>query len=218
MWFGIAAPISITQNWLEKYTGKLTPIESVAEINSSEPTKYYSLKHYYIDTANAGFDFSPYYTDKSRNLHYGVDIAIPIILTDTDSKQYSCWLAINYTEPVDKRLPEREKDSIWRTFVAESKKKLTQEHFDFTYLERLYKSSRIIENITFAVKKSPQYDEYGNTVIFKPYYEPFESRVDASFAWIFISFGIVLLILLISLMLVDLDGKQLRKFYEKRDA
>ena len=217
MWVGIAIPTSITQYWLNIYTGKLTPMESVAEINSSEPTKYYTLKHYYIDTANSGFDFSAYRADKGSTLRYNVDIAIPISVTNNDNKRYSCWLGINYKETEDKDLPDEKKDSIWRVFVADSKQKLIRENFGFTYLERLYTGPEKIM-ITKVAKKSPVYDEYGNTVIFKAEYEPFQSRMGYYFPWIFISFGMVLLILLFALALVDFDSKQLHKFYAKRDA
>ncbi|WP_214071310.1 rhomboid family intramembrane serine protease [Mucilaginibacter sp. dw_454] len=48
-WFAIGLPTIIAQEYLITATGTLTSIDNIGQINQQPLTKYYTLKHYYID-------------------------------------------------------------------------------------------------------------------------------------------------------------------------
>jgi rhomboid protease GluP len=48
-WIAMAAPTIIAQEYIVTSTGKLTPLDHISQIDSLPSTKYYTLKHYYID-------------------------------------------------------------------------------------------------------------------------------------------------------------------------
>ncbi|MEO8886592.1 MAG: rhomboid family intramembrane serine protease [Mucilaginibacter sp.] len=48
-WVAIAAPSVIAQEYLISATGKLTKLNDIDQINKLPSTKYYTVKHYYID-------------------------------------------------------------------------------------------------------------------------------------------------------------------------
>ncbi len=218
-WFAIAVPAVIAQFYMDRTTGVLTQLENINLVKSEPKTKYYKLSHYYIDTPNAGMDFYYYVIGRSQSLRYHVKIALPILANDTMKHEaaYSYWLSMDYDEPIDKNLPENEKNMLWDKFITNSKRNLANERFNFTYLERLNGASERINGISAAVKKSPHYDNSETMIIFTPEYDVFESRTGNAFAWIFISLGLGALGMLIAVIFIDLDETLLNKFYGKQN-
>ncbi|HTB52482.1 MAG TPA: rhomboid family intramembrane serine protease [Ferruginibacter sp.] len=77
--FAIAVPTIIAQSYLETATGKLTALSNIGEISQHAPTKYYTLKNYYIDKDNKQIKYSSDVSgkhDEDLNLH--IYIASPL--------------------------------------------------------------------------------------------------------------------------------------------
>ncbi len=51
----ISVPLIISQNYIEVSTGELTKLNTIKDIKRYAPTKYYTLKDFYIDKDRIGF-------------------------------------------------------------------------------------------------------------------------------------------------------------------
>ncbi len=66
-WIAIMIPLLVAQTWLVTATGKLTKLDQIGEIIRQPPTKYYKVKHFYINKrlvhAKSVFDISGKYNE-----------------------------------------------------------------------------------------------------------------------------------------------------------
>lgn len=210
----IAIPAMIAQDYIEKASGELTKLNNINEIKNSEPTKYYTLKSYYIDKWNIGvhtsFDISGRYNE-DFNMHFYV--VLPILRSKADLRRPNrlAWLGIEYSKRISNRLDEGEKEKQYQAFAKESQKDFDQKDFGhFVYLDRVGNTDAG-EGFKEAQKNSPIYNPY-YTSIFLPVNQPFENRTGNGFAWIFGAFAIAGGIWLVMLLLAGFDENELKRF------
>jgi hypothetical protein len=90
--FAMCAPIIVAQSYLETASGKLTRLEKISELQNHEPTKYYSLKNFYIDKANIGgqpvFDVSG---KNNSEFNMNLYVVVPILNSATDTSVTWCY-------------------------------------------------------------------------------------------------------------------------------
>src|SRR4051812_29545199 len=109
----IAVPTIIAQEYLVSATGKLTQLDSIAQLTKSEKTKYYSLKNYYIDKQHIASESTASVSGKyNEDLNMHIYVAMPILeqITDTTRSENRYWLGKKYSEQISNRLSEQEKE------------------------------------------------------------------------------------------------------------
>lgn len=209
----IAIPTVIAQIYLEKAMGELTPLETISGIDSTKPTKYYSLKHYYIDKTNIGVHTAFAVGGKhNESLGMSIYVALPIFEEKADTINTSCvaWLGVEFSERISNRLDEKEKERLFQAFSDRSQHEFEQKDVSqFVYLERTGNNA---DGAGFAeaARKSTKYDTRHLTVLL-PMNEPFDSRNGNTFGWIFGAFAIGGGVWLIMVLLPGFDKKQLRQ-------
>ncbi len=236
-WFVTIAPLLITQSYIETATGKLTALDHISQIDSLPKTKYYTLKHFYIDKrlariksifkvigkSNEDFDMSIYAASPIYNRNSNTDtVEKQLSLRGTVDKNAEtppvAWLAVKYRKIISNKLSADEKQAAFKQFAAES-----QQDFDtrdlnyFTYLEKMGYSSDL-KGYTKAVGVR---ESDTQPVILSPVNEAFEARNGDKFGWIFVSFAIGCMIFMICLFFsplrtgVETGQFNLKEYFQK---
>ena len=210
----IALPTIIAQEYLVTATGKLTQLDNISQIGKSERTKYYELKHYYIDKEHIAIQNTAVVAGKhNEHLSMLIYVAIPILVTDADTTkpEKNYWLGKRYSERISNRLSEQEKDAEYKIFAEKSQDDFEQTDFSkFTYLEVIGNTDDFDE-YNNALKKS-DVNTSGNNIFFEAKTEPFEQRNGKKLPWIFGSFAIGATGWLLFLLFPKLNDEQLEQF------
>ncbi|HVV56520.1 MAG TPA: rhomboid family intramembrane serine protease [Mucilaginibacter sp.] len=89
-WMAMFAPLAIAQAYIETATGKLTQLENISLVNKQPLTKYYKIKHFYIDKKLCGyktrFEISGKY---NQDFDMYIYVAVPVYDTDHIIKKYN---------------------------------------------------------------------------------------------------------------------------------
>lgn len=200
--FAIAIPTIVAQDYLVTAIGKLTQLDSISQLDKAEKTKYYSLKRHYVDKKHLAVQNTATVTGKyNEDFNMIIYVAMPILNDAFDSALYkpTKWLGQKYTERINNRLSDSEKDEKYKAFAERCQREFEETDFDrFTYLE--------------VLGNTEDHDEYNNAInkvipgnskvsmIFEAKTEPFEARNGENFFWIFGSFGIGAMIFFLLLL------------------
>jgi len=208
----IFVPTLIAQEYLVTATGKLTELNSITELNHFAPTKYYTLKSYFIDKEKLGiysaFDVSGK-NNESFNMH--IYVAMPIFESekDTSTNEPLAWYGVKYRKTISNRLEQNEKEAEYQEFANESQRDFDNKNIsEFAYLDRIGNSDDR-DGYIEAIKQNPIYKP--NETIFVGVNEPFEARNGKKLEWIFGSLFIGLFVWLIALLIPKIDEKQLER-------
>ena len=214
-WVAVAAPTIIAQEYLNTATGKLTGLDNIGQIHQHPLTKYYTLKHAFVDKRLVRI--KPHFEVSGRNdeyFHMAIYTPCPIFkdqqAEDTSSGNIVAWLAIKYSKSISNNLSNAEKESAYHEFAKES-----QNAFDaavinqFVYLDRINYSSDY-KNYVAAINSNGQSSVNNSFIILSPVNEPFENRNGEKLPWIFGSIAIGAVVFLIALLCVPLRSDALK--------
>jgi rhomboid protease GluP len=210
----IAVPTIIAQTYIETASGKLTALQNVKQIENEEPTKFYTIKNFYIDKRHIGV-YSSFETSGRYNEHFDMNlyVALPILENPSDTLNSICmgWLGIQYHDQISNRLEPNEKEVEYKRFAAESQKDFYKKNVnEFVYLSRVGNSG-VGQGFKEAIKQDLKFNSLHSN-LFLPVNEPFESRNGSTFGWIFGSFAIGAGLLLIMLIFPKFDDENVVKF------
>ena len=212
--FAIIAPTLVAQSYIEKATGKLTPLDSITQIDKHESTKYYSLKTYYIDKLHIGiqnkFDVSGKHNE---DFNMNLFVVLPIFSTPADTSNSNClaWYGVKYHKQISNRLDDQEKQESFQKFANESQADFDRKDVSqFIYLNRIGNTNDH-QGYNEAIKNNKRYIS-SSTIVLIPVDEPFEKRNGNKLSWIFGAFGIGALVWLIMLLIPKFDSERLEKF------
>lgn len=211
----ITATTIVSQEYMVKETGKLTPLTNITELNGKDVTKYYSLEKYHFDKENA----NPYGTYEisgkhNEDLNYYIYCVLPIY-TDTSSTKSTClaWLGVKKIKRISNRLDASKKDTIYHKFYKEAWDSFKEEDLSkFVYLESIA-NSKDLDNYKEAIKRNSKFNG-GEIVVFKSINEPFEARKGEKFKWIFLTFAIGSLLWLVLLFFPSLNISKFRTYQQ----
>jgi len=213
-WCALSIPLIIAQEYVLTATGKLTELNSIKEINNYAPTKYYTIKTYYIDKqaaeANVKFDVSGKHNE---NFIINIYFAVPVLENENDTLSANeplAWLGIKYHNSVSNNLDDEEKTTAFQYFSNACYADFQNKNISwFTYLDRIG-NSEDRDGYLGAIKQNPAYAQSKKT-IFVEVNEPFEARNGNKLQWIFGSALIGTLVWFIMLLFPKIDEKQLRR-------
>ena len=208
LFFCLMLPICIAQYYLESETGKMTRIADISHISDIEATKYYEVDKYYINkTGNHCYYVRSFSGKQNSTLVFNEYVVFPI-LKDSTQTQYNgvSWLAVKYHDEVLRNVNdgEREEEKHRQEFEKKYKTKIEQTNFnEFVYLEN-EKNSDDLGNYNKAIELGNTYSSK-NTYVLSPVNERFDDRNAKYPPWIFGSFAVGALIMLIMLMFIKVD-------------
>jgi rhomboid protease GluP len=212
--FAIVAPTLVAQSYIEKATGKLSQLDSIAQIDKQESTKYYTLKTFYIDKRHIGvqskFDVSGKHNE---NFNMNLFVVLPIFSDPADTSNSNClaWYGVKYHEQISNRLDEKEKEERFQKFARESQADFDRKDINrFIYLDRIGNTNDH-QGYNDAIKNNKRFSSNLTTVLI-PVDEPFEERNGNKLGWIFGAFGIGAFVWLIMLLIPKFDSETLDKF------
>lgn len=215
LWVVLMVPLIIAQEYIVTASGQLTELNSISEINTTEPTKFYTLKNYYIDKKSiafhSAFDVSGKHNE-SFNMH--IYVALPILDKEIDTTKTEClaWLGIEYKETISNRLDQSEKERKYQEFASKSQIDFDQKDVSkFTYLDKIGNSDKK-EGLLEAIRKRSTAS--GNQTILVPINEPFEARNGNKLSWIFVSSSIGLSVWFLMLLIPKTDETHLNRIKE----
>ncbi|KUJ59849.1 hypothetical protein AR687_21095 [Flavobacteriaceae bacterium CRH] len=213
LWFAIAGPTLIAQDYLKNSTGKLSQIDYVSQISKQEQTKYYKIKRLYLDKSTVGTHTSFEAGGRNNDLYMNLFVVIPIFDKKNDTTNSNCkyWLGIKYGDRINNRLEEREKQNRYEQFLKVSQHEFDRKDLsDFIYLERVGNSD-IGDGYKEALKKITKFKTEGS-VIFISNNKPFEKRDGDTVYWLIGTLLIGTIVWLIMILIPKCNETELRQF------
>jgi len=203
----IAVPIIISQNYIEKASFGLVSISSPYEVINETNEKYFDISSFQV-SKNASL---PYVTARTagrnnESLYFYLYLACPF------ENSENVWYGVKYSKNLSNHVSDDKKNSEYRIFVEKSEREF--DTYDFQkvkYFEKLgYSDDR--DGFIEAIKeKNPNVKE-SEQIILIPKSDVFEERLGNTYPWIFGSFGIGALVVLLMVVIPKIDEKELRDF------
>lgn len=207
----LAVPLIIFQNYIEAATGELTELNTIKEIKRSAPTKYYTLKDFYIDKDRLGF-FAQFRVSGKYNENFDMSVYFTLAILEnekdpTDSP--AAWLGVKYSERISNDLDPEEKNTLYQMFVKKSLSKVREaNHSNFVYLERLT-NSEDKEGYIGAAKNVSGLKP--NKTILIGVNELFEARTGNKLGWVVGWSLIGSVVWLVMILTPKIDNRQRRR-------
>lgn len=212
-WLCLTVPTTIAQIYMVKATGRLTILNSIEKIESHEPTKYYQVASYHVDTRTpyyyVTYDISGKHSEKFNMYLYAV---MPVYKTDTDtvSNRPHAWLGISYKEDISNWMSHEKKEEALNTFVRRSKAQIKYGNFSsFVCFERVDKSSKNYEGFQNALSQNV----YGTSeeTILTGMDTPYEARNDGKLQHLFIAMLIAFVLWLLMSIIPKSNKKEMKR-------
>jgi membrane associated rhomboid family serine protease len=214
-WITLTIPLIISQQYIVTFSGKLTQLKTITEIDKTAPTKYYSLQSFYLDKNHPGIFLDAEVGGRNNeNFVMNIYAVVPIFEkpSDTISSIPSSWLAVEYSERISNRLTASEKEKKFHEFTNKSELDFRNKNLsDFKYLDHLGNSdqkdglTKAVENNKFFKNKST------DPIILKGINEPFENRNGNKLIDLIISIIVCSLIWLIMILIPKIDQRHLTR-------
>lgn len=207
----ILAPLLISQHYLEKISYELIHVNDISEVRKYPAEKYFSVQQYEVKPDKAAY----YSTARSsgRNnqyLNYSLFVSIPFENTN------SCWYGVNYDTQVSNYSSDESKKVEYHSFISLSEFKLKHYKFnDVDYFEKVVYSDEY-DGYVRAIRSNYFYRQKitSSEVILIPQKGEFNMRAGDSRNWIFYSFGIGNLIILIMITIPKIHKPRFKTFVE----
>ncbi|MGG7033896.1 MAG: hypothetical protein ACI7YS_01735 [Flavobacterium sp.] len=214
------------QQYFDLTNSKLTHISSISQIDKEEPTKFYTLKNFYLDKKH--FSIKKQFKASGKhmqNLVMHVYITVPILNSVKDTLGTNCiaWYGIKYTGTVydfgynhdingirdeidiNKNLYAYYYSSINQIENSDEVNRFIKENmtnFDylninhFLYLNRISKTESDYDNYVLAIKNNAKYDTKSDVVLL-PVNESLTERANDNLMAALAIFGVGSLLFLI---------------------
>ena len=203
----IYIPTWLAQDFMETAMGKLTVLDSIAQIKTNPLTKYYKLrnKYFYNGQGDPCYFFDTYTSGKyNRNFNMELDVAVPMYANYKSfwKGEPIAWLGYRYQKSISNRLDPMDKRAEMKRFEAAALNEfMGQDIFDYVYLEQIS-----TPGIKSAILKSGYQI---NGPILKAINEPFEERNDNHLFLLLIVSAIGFVVILLIIFMARIDEEQL---------
>ena len=214
-WGTMIAMLWTSQEYLASATATLTELPGVEEIEQKKDSRYYKLADFAVapDYRGSYTDFRPS-GKNGRDLNFTVYFVVPFLRSNpvpADSVP-KYWYGIKYSKQISNRIGTEEKMAAYEAFYAECGKKMDDYAFDRPdHFERKpWSDDR--ENYLRAIGARTGQAADDHFIILTPVMEKYEDRTGNKLAWIFGSFGIGTLVLLLLLIRPGYDEQERKRF------
>lgn len=203
----IAVPIIVSQNYIEKASFDLKTITYAYETKNHNNEKYFNISSFQVNKNTS----LPYVTARTsgRNndkLNYYLYLACPF------ENSENIWYGVEYSKNLSNRISDNKKNAEYRSFIEKSEREFDTYNFqNLKYFEKLgYSDDR--DGFIEAIKERFPNVTESEQIILVPKTDIFEDRLGNTFSWIFGSFGIGALVLLLMVVIPKIDEKELQDF------
>ncbi len=207
----IAAPIIISQNYIEKSSFELNKVSSAIEIKELKNEKYFKINSFEINQKLS----QPFVTARTSGRN-NESLTYYLYLTCPFENTTSVWYGVKYQKKLSNKLSEEQKESEYKKFLDQSEKEFsTYNFYEASYFEKLRYSDDLdgfveaLKNNTLNLKEKEQ-------IVLIPKKDVFENRLGNSFSWIFKSFSIGAFILLIMILIPKINMEEYNHFKENK--
>lgn len=208
----ICVPIIISQNFIEKAAFNLERVQSVSSIKNFQSGKYYTFEEFDIEK-----DKSVHYTTGRASGRNNEDLTFYLYLSCPFKKGKSTiWYGVEYSKRVSNYSNDEIKNDKYKRFLEKSSRDF--EAYDFknlNYFERLgYSDDQ--DGFLNAVKDAyPEINTQEHHFLI-PKNDVFNDRLGNSFPWIFRSFGIGSIIIILMVIIPKIESKEYSDFLSNR--
>jgi membrane associated rhomboid family serine protease len=210
----------VAQSYMQTATGRLTGLADISNIDKQPPTKYYSLKQFYIDKTRASAKAKFTVTGKyDQYLDMNLFYVSPVLVSAADTSGGVCkaWMGVKYHKQIRNDIPASEKEGLFKAFAQISQDEFeTRDLAEFVYLDRIGNNDDH-KGYQAAIKENDLISGPPDLVLV-PIDEPFEARSGNNFAWIFGSFAIGAGIWLIMVLIPGIDMAAVKRRQSGKDA
>ena len=208
-------PTMIAQQYLVSATGKMTAAENVSTLEHSSLTKYYTIRHHFIDKSRLTLHTAWVTSGKSNEtITFHLYVACPLLTNAADTlvPAPKTWVGTTYSNSMSNRKSQQEKEDAYDAFYNESLNDfVSNEPAPVQYFDRIgHNDNR--EGYIKACRKSRYCTDAGKLILLEARYEPFDKRTVNKLAWIFHSFAIGAVVWLIMVLIPKFDEAALHKF------
>lgn len=184
----IGAGNALFQNYLTTATGKLTELDSISEIETQPPTRYYRIKNFQVMKSMQSARFTSKITRKKARINSSsfsmtLDVVQPMV-ADTNSisyqDPYKYWYAFRIQKKVRYNPTPIDRFVMTTNFKKKTKLQVANYNFrNYTYLERLPASGTrtdYLETIDYNFAFVKEETGFDNIIILQPHHDKFEHR------------------------------------------
>ena len=207
MVIAIAIPIIISQNYIEKGSYELIEVAGANEIKSFKDEKYFKINAFKIDK-----DASLPYVTSLVSGKYDDKLTFYLYLSCPFQHIENVWYGLDYQKQISNNISALEKEEAYQRFLGDSEEAFKSHLFqNALYFEKLVHSDDR-DRFVRAIKDEQAQRIEESQIILIPQLEAFDQRLGSTFFWIFASFGIGALILLIMIVVPKIDALERQHF------
>ena len=218
-WICVGVMLSISQKYLATATGKLTTLETIADIETVLKTLYYKLENFSV-APNLGSTYTVFEVSgkSSKRLNFDVYFVIPIFKDSTelayDVPKY--WYGIKYSKQISNRLSSDQKDEKYEEFYDQCVENINK--YDFYTVDHFVRTPRSNDrnNYLNAIEASTFVRLDDKYIVLEPAVEDFKDRNGTNLIWIFKVFIVGLIVLLFSLLFPRYNERQRNKRFSRK--
>ena len=202
----IAAPIIVSQDYLEKASYDLIKTSSAEQVKDFKQEKYFEIETFVVNRNHS----LPYVTARTSGKN-NQDLIFYLYLSCPFGNTSDLWYGVKYNKRISNFMSDSSKDSEYRHFANRSERDFRKYDFhQVKYFEKLgYSDDR--DGFLQAINQAGAQIKESDQIVLVPKTDNFEQRL-GSFPWIFGSFGIGALVLLLMVILPKIDEKELDGF------
>ncbi len=207
MIFAIVAPIVISQHYIKKAAFDLVTLENASEIKSHGAEKYFKINNFRVNK-DARVDYATARTSGKRNdrLNFFLYLACPF------KNAENVWYGVEYNESTGNTGTTTQQNAWFSNFLNYSERNFASYYFqDVSYFEKVGYSDDW-DGYMQAIKNTNPNAAETQQIILIPKTDEFEERFGDTLLWVFGSFGIGLLVILLLILYSKIDEKALRDF------
>jgi rhomboid protease GluP len=179
--------VAISQAYLTTYTGKLTVLDTVDQIENTEKTRYYNIAHFDVVPSSGGAhsESQTFHKRYSSSTHLYLFFVTP--MTSDPLKKLPtvplCWYGVEFDKDSTAEPSAQERKKEWDTFYQESLVKMENYNFhSLGYFENIPNSAHR-DRFLKAVEARIQSPAPADTMILEPHPESFTERNGNKLLW-----------------------------------
>ncbi|MEP2239756.1 MAG: rhomboid family intramembrane serine protease [Maribacter sp.] len=203
----IAAPLVVSQEYVDKISYDLIEVNSVSDISKVKGGKYFKVNSFDVED-NASLSHVAVRTSGRYNgsLNFNLFYATPL------RGSTSVWHCVEYKRTINNNLNKQRKNLEYSRFLDRSSKEFnTYNFYSVTYFEKLA-ISKERDGFLSAVEKEYPEVKANNQIFLVPKVVAFEKQNNNSFKNTIVAFLIGALIILIMIILPKIDKNELNRF------
>lgn len=208
----IAIPLLISQHYITMASFQLIEVNKAQETSKFPKEKYFKIASFEVDKNAALPHINTRTSGKNDN-----KLNFYLYLTCPFENAPNVWYGIDYQKKIPNNSTETFKEDEYKRFLNECDTAFAKYDVqNVTYFERLSYISDDKNGFLKAIKKAKPLLNEKATIILSPQTSVFEERLGTTLPWLFKSFIIGMLVILLMVFIPKIDKEELESFVAKQ--